>query len=166
MGASTDSLLADLASLVNEELKIVSYKWLARQYALPSNYAKQVLFKFAEQQGPKVKAVYAVAGVLKGDAAAHVVRLVDAAELSAATSELAVATSIHVHRCAGAWAAAATPSTPRATPRAAAADALRVPPPLPLCCAACCLRSQTPSPTRRGCAQRTRCRHASFTAAS
>jgi len=99
MSSSANSLLQDLHSLVTEELKVVSYKWLARQYAIPSNYAKQVLFQFAEQNASKVKTVYLVSGVLKSDSnGAHVVRLVDAKDLAACTSDFATRTSIHVHR--------------------------------------------------------------------
>lgn len=92
------SLLQDLQSLVSEELKVVSYKWLARQYSVPANYAKQLLFKFAEQQGSKVKAVYLVSGHLKEDESKHVVRLVDAADLATCRDHFTAQTSIHVHR--------------------------------------------------------------------
>lgn len=93
-----ESLLTDLKSLVEEELKIVSYKWLARQYSIPSNYAKQILFKFTEAEGSKVKAVYLVSGYPKEDETRHEVQLVDAADLSKALGKLSIHTSIHVHR--------------------------------------------------------------------
>ena len=96
--SNAESLLQDLQSIVGEELKVVSYKWLARQYSLPSNYAKQLLFKFAEQQGSKVRTVYLVSGCLKEDETKHVVRLVDASELAACRDQFATQTSIHVHR--------------------------------------------------------------------
>lgn len=100
---TTTSLLHDLQSIVGEELKIVSYKWLARQYTISANYAKQTLFKFVEQQGSKVKAVYLVSGYLKEDESKHVVRLVDAANLAACRDQFTHVTSIHVHRYAQRW---------------------------------------------------------------
>jgi hypothetical protein len=93
-----DSLLSDLKAIVHDELKIVSYKWLARQYSIPSNFAKQILFKFAEGEGAKVKAVYLVSGYLKEDSTQHVVRLVDASDLAGCCSKLETQTSIHVYR--------------------------------------------------------------------
>lgn len=95
---SVQSLLQDLGTIVGEELKVVSYKWLARQYSLPANYAKQLLFKFVEQQAGKAKAVYLVSGYLKEDESKHVIRLVDASDLAKYREQFAVQTSIHVHR--------------------------------------------------------------------
>jgi hypothetical protein len=94
-----ESLLSDLKAIVHDELKIVSYKWLARQYSVPSNFAKQILFKFVEGEGAKVKAVYLVSGYPKEDSTQHVVRLVDAADLASCCSKLETQTSIHVYRC-------------------------------------------------------------------
>lgn len=93
-----ESLLSDLKAIVHDELKIVSYKWLARQYSVPSNFAKQILFKFVETEGANVKAVYLVSGFLKEDNTQHVVRLVDAADLASCCSKLETQTSIHVYR--------------------------------------------------------------------
>jgi hypothetical protein len=93
-----ESLLIDLKAIVHDELKIVSYKWLARQYSIPSNFAKQILFKFVEAEGTNVKPVYLVSGFLKEDNTQHVVRLVDAADLASCCSKLETQTSIHVYR--------------------------------------------------------------------
>jgi DNA polymerase subunit Cdc27 len=101
---SLDELLRQLSEAVCDELKIITYKWFARTHDLPANYAKQVLFRFVEEQQERVRAVYMIAGTLpagadEGADARSVVRLVDAQELSRARSALHTVTSLHVHRC-------------------------------------------------------------------
>lgn len=86
----------------------MTYKWFAREYSLPTNYAKQLLFRFAEEQGSKIRAVYMVSGLSKGAGGVqeqqqqqHVVRLVPAAALPTCCDQLQEGTiSVHVHRCA------------------------------------------------------------------
>ncbi|KAF8062892.1 hypothetical protein HT031_003730 [Scenedesmus sp. PABB004] len=90
--------LAELEELVLGELRVVSYKWLARSAQLPANTAKRLLFQFLQEKGPgKVKAIYLVAGTRKGDESSYVVRLVDADALDACCAELGTRTSTHVH---------------------------------------------------------------------
>jgi hypothetical protein len=112
--AAAAAVLQNIGDLLQEQ-KPVSYKWLAREYALPANYAKQLLFRFAqEHQGgaAAVTAVYTVSGVLKPAAAGgggdqqeqeqHIVRLVPAAQLDACCEQLRQETiTMHVHRCVG-----------------------------------------------------------------
>lgn len=108
--AHTSAQLLQTIGDLLQEAKPVSYKWLAREYALPANYAKQLLFRFAQERGGSVLALYAVAGAPKaagGDDAgavtaiqpSHVVRLVPAAQLEACCKQLQQHTlSVHVHR--------------------------------------------------------------------
>lgn len=94
-------LLANLAEHIQEH-KAVTYKWLAREYSLPANYAKQLLFRFVEEQGSKIRAVYAVSGCCQGDEGGQqqrVVRLVPSAQLQACCGQLQEGTmSVHIHR--------------------------------------------------------------------
>lgn len=119
MASNTSAQLLQTIGDLLQEAKPVSYKWLAREYALPANYAKQLLFRFAQERGGSVLALYAVSGAPKasddssssgnGDAGAatasqppHVVRLVPAAQLEACCKQLQQDTlSVHVHRCGG-----------------------------------------------------------------
>lgn len=95
------TLLQNLSDHIIQEHKAVTYKWFAREYALPANYAKQLLFRFVEEQGSKIRAVYAVSGRCKADAdqQQHVVRLVPATQLEACCGELQEGTiTVHIHR--------------------------------------------------------------------
>jgi hypothetical protein len=95
------TLLQNLQDHVQEH-KAVTYKWFAREYSLPANYAKQLLFRFVEEQGSKIRAVYAVSGRCKtdDDQQQHVVRLVPSAQLEACCGELQEGTvTVHIHRC-------------------------------------------------------------------
>ncbi|KAF6258865.1 hypothetical protein COO60DRAFT_1075594 [Scenedesmus sp. NREL 46B-D3] len=97
MHCTAEGLLDELHSLVQEELKVVSYKWLARQYQMPSNHAKQVLHQYMQQHGTQAKAIFLVAGHLKGDPTCLVTRLVGANSLTACLEDFAVQPSVHVH---------------------------------------------------------------------
>eukprot|EP00798_Chlamydomonas_sp_ICE-L_P032128 gene32128-16651_t len=93
------TILEELFALVTQELKVVSYKWLARNYAIPANRAKQILFKFAEQQRDKVKTTYLVSGWEK-ETNQHVFNVLDSAKLHAAREQLDPITSMHVYSVA------------------------------------------------------------------
>uniref|UniRef100_A0A383WDL1 DNA polymerase delta subunit 3 n=1 Tax=Tetradesmus obliquus TaxID=3088 RepID=A0A383WDL1_TETOB len=97
MHCIADGLLEELHSLVQEELKVVSYKWLARQYQIPSNHAKQVLRQYLQQHGSQAKAIFLVAGQLQADPNCLVTRLVDSAHLTACLEDFAGQPSVHVH---------------------------------------------------------------------
>lgn len=105
---SVETLLQNVGDLLQEQ-KPVSYKWLAREYCLPANYAKQLLFRFAKEHAASIQAIYAVGGMLKSPAQddngqqlqqrQHVVRLVPASQLEACCEQLLQDTiTKHVHR--------------------------------------------------------------------
>jgi hypothetical protein len=99
-GTSVQTLLQNLSEHIQEH-KAVTYKWFAREYSLPANYAKQLLFRFVEEQGSKIRAVYAVSGCSKADndQQQHIVRLVDSSQLESCRGELQEGTiSMHIHR--------------------------------------------------------------------
>lgn len=116
LAGGVQGLLQNLADHIQEQ-KTVTYKWLAREYSLPANYAKQLLFRFAQEQGSRIRAVYAVSGLLvqqqqqdEKEAVAdgagqqqpqqHVVKLVPSSELDACCGQLQDGSiSLHIHRC-------------------------------------------------------------------
>jgi hypothetical protein len=98
--APAQSLIQNLADHIQEH-KAVTYKWFAREYSLPANYAKQLLFRFVEEQGSKIRAVYAVSGFTKeaDGQKHHIVRLVPSAQLKDCCGQLQDGTiSVHIHR--------------------------------------------------------------------
>ena len=62
-------------------LQSVSYKWLAREYELPVNLAKQLLFQFANEHRGKVNITYLLAGWTKEPSRQHTFQLVDGSRL-------------------------------------------------------------------------------------
>lgn len=73
----------------------MSFKWLARQYDLSADLAKQLLFSFVEQHGPKVSAIYLLAGWTKQGS--HIVQLVGQKGLQNRRAGLKSETSLHVY---------------------------------------------------------------------
>jgi DNA polymerase delta subunit 3 len=51
MDTSVDAILAEVGSLVEEQLQVVTYKWLARHFGIPYDTAKRVLFQFITKRG-------------------------------------------------------------------------------------------------------------------
>ncbi|KAL0049157.1 hypothetical protein WJX82_007778 [Trebouxia sp. C0006] len=94
---SQEHISEQLKVLLSEDLKVISYKWLARKFGLPCNLAKQTLFAFLEQHRGKVKATYLLAGWTKTDPRQHTVQLVDSEHLSTRRSALDPVTSMHVY---------------------------------------------------------------------
>jgi DNA polymerase subunit Cdc27 len=78
---------------------MVSYKWVARQYDIPANYAKQLLFKLAESQRGKMQATYLLAGWQQDGQGGrlHTVQLVDASLLAREKARFAPLTGLHVY---------------------------------------------------------------------
>eukprot|EP00198_Chlamydomonas_reinhardtii_P003874 XP_001693210.1 predicted protein [Chlamydomonas reinhardtii] len=93
-------ILQELQGLVHDELKVLSYKWVARQYSIPANRAKRVLFQFAEQQRDKVRTVYLVSGWTQHDPPSHVHQLVEAGQLQVCREAFGEVTGMHVYSVA------------------------------------------------------------------
>ncbi|GIL74956.1 hypothetical protein Vretifemale_4810 [Volvox reticuliferus] len=93
-------ILQELCSLVHDELKVLSYKWVARHYSISANTAKRVLFQLAEQQRDKVRTVYLVSGWTKQEPPGHVHRLVEAEQLQVLRESLGEITGMHVYSVA------------------------------------------------------------------
>ncbi|GIL47989.1 hypothetical protein Vafri_4712 [Volvox africanus] len=93
-------ILQELISLVHDELKVLSYKWVARHYSISANTAKRVLFQLAEHQRDKVRTVYLVSGWTKQEPPSHVHRLVEAEQLQVLRESLGDITGMHVYSVA------------------------------------------------------------------
>eukprot|EP00850_Spirogloea_muscicola_P002910 SM000011S19088 [mRNA] locus=s11:779153:781460:+ [translate_table: standard] len=97
MAANLQQLLAELERLVHDELRVVSYKWLSRAFSLPSDVAKQVLYKFAESHKGRVEATYLAAGWTKEEPRSHALQLTSSGKLEECKAAMAEVTSVHVY---------------------------------------------------------------------
>eukprot|EP00850_Spirogloea_muscicola_P001960 SM000007S20920 [mRNA] locus=s7:946100:948422:+ [translate_table: standard] len=97
MAANLQQLLAELERLVHDELRVVSYKWLSRAFSLPSDIAKQVLYKFAESHKGRVEATYLVAGWTKEEPTSQALQLTSSGKLEECKAAMAEVTSVHVY---------------------------------------------------------------------
>jgi DNA polymerase delta subunit 3 len=102
----TDALMTRLTTATTEEGKTVTYKWVAREFDVPVNHAKRLLFAHASKNDSVLVATHVVSGwtsVADGDDEAgvtrtQVVRLVEGAEaLAAAKAALDEVTGEHVY---------------------------------------------------------------------
>eukprot|EP01112_Ceratiomyxa_fruticulosa_P020676 TRINITY_DN7128_c0_g1_i1.p1 TRINITY_DN7128_c0_g1~~TRINITY_DN7128_c0_g1_i1.p1 ORF type:complete len:301 (-),score=86.89 TRINITY_DN7128_c0_g1_i1:639-1541(-) len=91
---------------VFDESKVITYRYLSREYALPSNTSKQILADFAKKWPEEVEPVYLIAGKLKkGETVnkentgtfSHVVKLVDESGLDDTKKMFSSITSLHVY---------------------------------------------------------------------
>ncbi|KAK3276456.1 hypothetical protein CYMTET_15473, partial [Cymbomonas tetramitiformis] len=89
--------LERLDELVSEELKVISYKWASREFALPSNLAKQLLFQYASEKGKGVQAVYLLSGWTKGEAPRHTIQLIRDNKVDECKAALGTITGLHVY---------------------------------------------------------------------
>lgn len=93
----TLGILQDIESLVSDQLQVVSYKWLSRNYLLSSNAAKRLLEEFVEKHGNGLEVVYALSGWLKSDPPSYHIRLVTGSKLEEAKQEFDGSCSVHVY---------------------------------------------------------------------
>ena len=101
----TDALMTRLTTATTEEGKTVTYKWVAREFDVPVNHAKRLLFAHASKNDSVLVATHVVSGWTStaGDDGAgvtrtQVVRLVEGAEaLAAAKAALDEVTGEHVY---------------------------------------------------------------------
>ncbi|KXZ43981.1 hypothetical protein GPECTOR_76g803 [Gonium pectorale] len=94
------AILQELDSFVHDELKVLSYKWVARHYSISANLAKRILFQYVEQQRDKVRAVFLVSGWDKQEPPGHVHQLVEASQLQVYKESLVDVTGLHVYSVA------------------------------------------------------------------
>ncbi|KAL5564914.1 hypothetical protein UlMin_028078 [Ulmus minor] len=93
----TLGILQDLESLVSDQLQVVSYKWLSRNYLVSSNAAKRLLQEFVEKHGKGLEVVYSLSGWLKSNPPSYHIRLVSGPKLAEAREELGEGCSVQVY---------------------------------------------------------------------
>ncbi|CAK0773394.1 hypothetical protein CVIRNUC_004061 [Coccomyxa viridis] len=95
--ASKQKVFEELRDLISDQLKAVTFKWLARHLSMPANDAKRLLFEFSEKHRSKVSSTYLIAGWTKGAVPQHSVQLIDASDVADKRSKLDPVTSLHVY---------------------------------------------------------------------
>ncbi|XP_019425709.1 PREDICTED: DNA polymerase delta subunit 3 [Lupinus angustifolius] len=95
--AKTLTLIHEIESLVSDNLQVVSYKWLSRNYMISSNEAKRLLQEFVEKRDVGLEVVYALSGWLKSSQPSYHVKLVTAPKLADAQQEFDGNCSVHVY---------------------------------------------------------------------
>lgn len=88
-------------------LQVVSYKWLARQFKVPYDTAKQVLYDYVTRHNKTVKPTFFLSGWTDKTPSSHRIRIVSSSALDSAKSELRTVTGMHVYSIA--------PSVPKDT---------------------------------------------------
>ncbi|EFH64008.1 hypothetical protein ARALYDRAFT_477029 [Arabidopsis lyrata subsp. lyrata] len=93
----TLNILDEIESLVSDQLQVVSYKWLSRNFSLSSNTAKRLLKDFVEKQGKGLEVVYIVSGLLKNGPSNYHARLASSTELPEVEKEFNGKYSVHIY---------------------------------------------------------------------
>ncbi|CAA7036966.1 unnamed protein product [Microthlaspi erraticum] len=83
----TLNVLDEIESLVSDQLQVVSYKWLSRNFSLSSKTAKRLLKDFVEKRGKDLEVVYTVSGWRKNNPSDYHTRLVSSSKLSEVEKE-------------------------------------------------------------------------------
>ncbi|XP_021814891.1 DNA polymerase delta subunit 3 [Prunus avium] len=93
----TLGIIQDIETLVSDQLQVVSYKWLSRNYLVSSNAAKRLLHEFVEKHGNGLEVVYVLAGWLKSNPLSYHIRLVSGPKLAEAKEEFEGNCSVEVY---------------------------------------------------------------------
>ncbi|KAJ9562794.1 hypothetical protein OSB04_007954 [Centaurea solstitialis] len=93
----TLGILDEIQALVSDKLQVVSYKWLSRNFLVPSNTAKRLLQEFVEKNGTQLEVVYSLSGWLKNNPSAYHIKLILGSKLSEAKEEFSDGCSIQVY---------------------------------------------------------------------
>ncbi|KAG8386442.1 hypothetical protein BUALT_Bualt03G0149200 [Buddleja alternifolia] len=79
----TLGILDEIQSIVADQLQVVSYKWLSRNFLVSSNAAKRLLQEFVDKHGNGLEVIYSLSGWLKNSPSTYHIRLVAKHKLSA-----------------------------------------------------------------------------------
>ncbi|KAG2254755.1 hypothetical protein Bca4012_058283 [Brassica carinata] len=93
----TLNILDELDSLVSDQLQVVSYKWLSRNFSLSSKTAKSLLKDFVEKNGKGLEVVYTVSGWLKNTPSDHCTRLISRSKLAEVEKEFNGTHSVSIY---------------------------------------------------------------------
>ncbi|XP_006302116.2 uncharacterized protein LOC17895735 isoform X1 [Capsella rubella] len=93
----TLNVLDEIESLVSDQLQVVSFKWLSRNFSLSSNTAKRLLKDFVEKHGKGLEVVYIVSGCLKNGPSNYSAKLASSTELPEVEKEFNGKYSVHIY---------------------------------------------------------------------
>ncbi|KAG8045631.1 hypothetical protein GUJ93_ZPchr0008g12720 [Zizania palustris] len=101
MAAAADQALLDLLpqihALFSDPLRVISYKWLSRNFSVSSNDAKRLLQEFVSKHGTDLQVIYSVSGWLKNNPANYCVKLTSGPKLEEARQEFKDSCSVQVY---------------------------------------------------------------------
>eukprot|EP00890_Picochlorum_soloecismus_P006455 jgi/Picsp_1/6810/NSC_04149-R1_zgc:136471 protein len=90
-------ILNQLSSLVQDELHIVTYKYLSRKLNIPFDISKRILYRYLSNNCDNVDATYFLSGWTSGATPQHVVKVVDQESLENEKASLAKVDSLHIY---------------------------------------------------------------------
>ncbi|XP_015866301.2 uncharacterized protein LOC107403900 [Ziziphus jujuba] len=93
----TLGILQDIQSLVSDQLQVVSYKWLSRNYLVSSSTAMRLLKEFVEKHENGFEVVYLLSGWLKSNPPIYHRKLVSGSKLPEAKQEFNESCSVQVY---------------------------------------------------------------------
>ncbi|KAI3509754.1 hypothetical protein L1887_25276 [Cichorium endivia] len=93
----TLGILEEIQALVSDKLQVVSYKWLSRNFLVPSNTAKKLLQEFVEKNGSQLEVLYSLSGFLKKNPSVYHIKLVLSSKLSEAKEEFSDNCSVQIY---------------------------------------------------------------------
>ncbi|GLJ14852.1 hypothetical protein SUGI_0241600 [Cryptomeria japonica] len=96
-GVDAAKIAIELQVLIFDRLQVVSYKWLSRNFSVPSNSAKRLLQEFVEQNGDGLEVIYAISGWSKTEPGCYSVRLVKKSKLEEVKAEFKDHYSVHIY---------------------------------------------------------------------
>nr|CAB3471818.1 unnamed protein product [Digitaria exilis] len=86
-GGAVDQSLLDLLprihALFSDPLRVISYKWLSRNFSVSSNDAKRLLQEFVNKNGADLQVIYSLSGWLKNNPQNYGVKLTSGPKLEA-----------------------------------------------------------------------------------
>ncbi|CAM0880289.1 unnamed protein product [Alopecurus aequalis] len=95
-GALLD-LLPQIHALFSDQLRVISYKWLSRNFSVSSNDAKRLLQEFVEKHGADHQVIYSVSGWLKNSPENYCVKLISGPKLEEARQTFKDSCSVQVY---------------------------------------------------------------------
>ncbi|XP_003565227.1 protein IWS1 homolog A [Brachypodium distachyon] len=95
-GALLD-LLPQIHALFSDQLRVISYKWLSRNFSVSSNDAKRLLQEFVKKHGTDHQVIYSVSGWLKNNPQNYCVKLTSGHKLEEARQEFKDSCSVQVY---------------------------------------------------------------------
>ncbi|RCV25167.1 hypothetical protein SETIT_5G144300v2 [Setaria italica] len=100
-GGAVDQSLLDLLpqihALFSDPLRVISYKWLSRNFSVSSNDAKRLLQEFVDKNGADLQVIYSVSGWLKNNPQNYCVKLTSGPKLEEARQAFKDSCSVQVY---------------------------------------------------------------------